>query len=57
MPQTRRRAYAQGVFVNLTNPKTIVFIFAFLPQFVDPEARTPGCRCSRSGSASPSSGS
>jgi threonine/homoserine/homoserine lactone efflux protein len=38
MPRTRRRAYAQGVFVNLTNPKTIVFIFAFLPQFVDPEA-------------------
>ena len=37
-PRTRRRAYAQGVFVNLTNPKTIVFIFAFLPQFVDPGA-------------------
>jgi threonine/homoserine/homoserine lactone efflux protein len=37
-PRTRRRAYAQGVFVNLTNPKTIVFIFAFLPQFVDPDA-------------------
>jgi threonine/homoserine/homoserine lactone efflux protein len=38
-PRTRRRAYAQGVFVNLTNPKTIVFIFAFLPQFVDPGAQ------------------
>jgi threonine/homoserine/homoserine lactone efflux protein len=38
-PRTRRRAYAQGVFVNLTNPKTIVFIFAFLPQFVDPHAQ------------------
>jgi threonine/homoserine/homoserine lactone efflux protein len=38
MPRTRRRAYLQGVFVNLTNPKTIVFIFAFLPQFVDPDA-------------------
>jgi threonine/homoserine/homoserine lactone efflux protein len=37
-PRTRRRAYAQGVFVNLTNPKTIVFLFAFLPQFVDPNA-------------------
>jgi threonine/homoserine/homoserine lactone efflux protein len=36
LPRTRRRAYAQGVFVNLTNPKTIVFVFAFLPQFVDP---------------------
>jgi threonine/homoserine/homoserine lactone efflux protein len=38
-PRTARRAYTQGVFVNLTNPKTIVFIFAFLPQFVDPNAQ------------------
>jgi threonine/homoserine/homoserine lactone efflux protein len=38
-PRTRRRAYTQGVLVNLTNPKTIVFIFAFIPQFVDPHAR------------------
>jgi threonine/homoserine/homoserine lactone efflux protein len=37
-PRTRRRAYMQGVVVNLTNPKTIVFVFAFLPQFVDPNA-------------------
>ncbi len=37
--RTRRRAYAQGVVVNLTNPKTIVFVFAFLPQFVDPHAQ------------------
>src|SRR5581483_5550704 len=28
-PRTRRRAYAQGVVVNFTNPKTIVFVFAF----------------------------
>jgi len=39
VPRTRRRAYTQGVVVNLTNPKTIVFIFAFIPQFVDPAAR------------------
>jgi threonine/homoserine/homoserine lactone efflux protein len=39
VPRTRRRAYAQGVVVNLTNPKTIVFVFAFLPQFVDPDAQ------------------
>ena len=38
-PRTRRHAYAQGIVVNLTNPKTIVFIFAFIPQFVDPAAR------------------
>jgi threonine/homoserine/homoserine lactone efflux protein len=38
-PRTRRRAYAQGVVVNLTNPKTIVFVFAFIPQFVDPQAQ------------------
>jgi threonine/homoserine/homoserine lactone efflux protein len=38
-PRTRMRAYTQGVVVNLTNPKTIVFIFAFIPQFVDPNAR------------------
>jgi threonine/homoserine/homoserine lactone efflux protein len=37
-PRTRRRAYTQGIVVNLTNPKTIVFIFAFIPQFVDPHA-------------------
>ena len=46
VPRTRRRAYTQGIFVNLTNPKTIVFIFAFIPQFVDPNARSRGCRCS-----------
>jgi threonine/homoserine/homoserine lactone efflux protein len=39
VPRTRRRAYTQGVVVNLTNPKTIVFIFAFIPQFVDPGAQ------------------
>jgi threonine/homoserine/homoserine lactone efflux protein len=42
VPRTRRRAYAQGIVVNLTNPKTIVFIFAFLPQFVDPNAAHAG---------------
>jgi threonine/homoserine/homoserine lactone efflux protein len=34
-PRTRRDLYTQGVVVNLLNPKTIVFIFAFIPQFVD----------------------
>jgi threonine/homoserine/homoserine lactone efflux protein len=42
VPRTRLRAYTQGVVVNLTNPKTIVFIFAFIPQFVDPNSQDPG---------------
>jgi threonine/homoserine/homoserine lactone efflux protein len=36
--RTRRDLYMQGLVVNLLNPKTIVFIFAFLPQFVDVDA-------------------
>jgi threonine/homoserine/homoserine lactone efflux protein len=31
-----RRVYVQGVIVNLFNPHTALFFFAFLPQFVDP---------------------
>jgi threonine/homoserine/homoserine lactone efflux protein len=30
------RIFRQGVLVNVTNPKTALFFFAFLPQFVDP---------------------
>ena len=30
-----RRIYAQGVVVNVVNPKTALFFLAFLPQFVD----------------------
>ena len=37
-PRTRRDLYTQGIVVNITNPKTIVFIFAFIPQFVDVNA-------------------
>jgi threonine/homoserine/homoserine lactone efflux protein len=31
-----RRVFYQGVVVNLLNPKTTLFFFAFLPQFIDP---------------------
>jgi len=36
-PRTLRRLYTQGVIVNTLNPKTALFIFALLPQFVDVE--------------------
>lgn len=39
-PVGRWRLYADGVLVDVLNPKTAVFFLAFLPQFVDP-ARSP----------------
>ena len=36
-----RRAFAQGVVVNVLNPKTALFFLAFLPQFVDQDAPHP----------------
>jgi len=32
-----KRLYAQGIVVNVLNPKTALFFLALLPQFVDPE--------------------
>lgn len=31
-----RQVFAQGITVNVLNPKTAIFFFAFLPQFVSP---------------------
>jgi threonine/homoserine/homoserine lactone efflux protein len=41
-PRRLDRLFAQGVVVNILNPKTALFFFAFLPQFVDVEAGSVG---------------
>lgn len=34
-PERLQRIFSQGVVVNVLNPKTALFFFAFLPQFAD----------------------
>ena len=38
-PTDLRRHYRQGIVVNVLNPKTALFFLAFLPQFIDADAR------------------
>ncbi|WP_298974020.1 LysE family translocator [uncultured Roseobacter sp.] len=38
MVPPRGHAFRAGLLVNLTNPKVILFVLAFVPQFVDPSA-------------------
>jgi homoserine/homoserine lactone efflux protein len=42
-PQARspKRIYARGFLVGLTNPKTLLFYGAFLPQFIEPAGDVP----------------
>jgi homoserine/homoserine lactone efflux protein len=37
-PKSALRLYLRGFLVSLTNPKTLLFYGAFLPQFVSPDA-------------------
>ena len=37
-PDSLRRIFFQGIVVAILNPKTALFFFAFLPQFVNPAA-------------------
>lgn len=41
-PDRLVRVFGQGVLVNVFNPKTALFFFAFLPQFVDPSRGQAG---------------
>lgn len=41
-PRSHAHLFRQGVVVNILNPKVAMFFFAFLPQFIDPDAATPG---------------
>ena len=35
-PATQRSLFLQGLLIQLTNPKALLFVSALLPQFIDP---------------------
>lgn len=41
-PHSAQLAYLRGFLVSLSNPKTLLFFGAFLPQFVNPDAKLMG---------------
>ena len=41
-PVSRGNCYVQGLLVSLSNPKVMLFLGAFLPQFIDPRGDAVG---------------
>lgn len=40
-PKSGRRAFFESITIEVLNPKTAIFFFAFLPQFIDASASLP----------------
>jgi homoserine/homoserine lactone efflux protein len=40
-PATHRNLFLQGLLIQITNPKALLFVSALLPQFIDPHRSAP----------------